>query len=216
MWGIVRVGWSGKRDLNPRLQPWQGCTLPLSYSRSRRRYSTKSRTYESTASWVQSSPWSGLERPSIIPATTRSRDDRAEPPVFHAPVAGVRRVFPHDLGSRYGRRHRTAAAPASARPGCAPQGENWRRPPLPPFAAPAPDAALQLLGLLAAGGAVDRLPRRGRIRRSPTRRSGRRRASYTKGAARRSAITSRSFRSATSGKAAGSRCRTVSIPPPSG
>ena len=24
---------SGKRDLNPRLQPWQGCTLPLSYSR---------------------------------------------------------------------------------------------------------------------------------------------------------------------------------------
>ena len=26
--------WSGKRDLNPRLQPWQGCTLPLSYSRS--------------------------------------------------------------------------------------------------------------------------------------------------------------------------------------
>jgi hypothetical protein len=26
--------WSGKRDLNPRLQPWQGCTLPLSYSRN--------------------------------------------------------------------------------------------------------------------------------------------------------------------------------------
>ncbi len=25
--------WSGRRDLNPRLQPWQGCTLPLSYSR---------------------------------------------------------------------------------------------------------------------------------------------------------------------------------------
>ena len=29
----VIVAWSGKRDLNPRLQPWQGCTLPLSYSR---------------------------------------------------------------------------------------------------------------------------------------------------------------------------------------
>ena len=28
------VGWSGKRDLNPRLRPWQGRTLPLSYSRS--------------------------------------------------------------------------------------------------------------------------------------------------------------------------------------
>ncbi len=26
--------WSGRRDLNPRRQPWQGCTLPLSYSRS--------------------------------------------------------------------------------------------------------------------------------------------------------------------------------------
>ena len=26
---------SGKRDSNPRRQPWQGCTLPLSYSRKR-------------------------------------------------------------------------------------------------------------------------------------------------------------------------------------
>ena len=34
-WGDI-VGlfaWSGKRDLNPRLRPWQGRTLPLSYSR---------------------------------------------------------------------------------------------------------------------------------------------------------------------------------------
>ena len=31
--GTVRKIWSGKRDLNSRLQPWQGCTLPLSYSR---------------------------------------------------------------------------------------------------------------------------------------------------------------------------------------
>src|ERR1051325_7152426 len=28
--------WSGKRDSNPRLRPWQGRTLPLSYSRPRR------------------------------------------------------------------------------------------------------------------------------------------------------------------------------------
>ena len=28
---LCRLLWSGKRDLNPRLQPWQGCTLPLSY-----------------------------------------------------------------------------------------------------------------------------------------------------------------------------------------
>ena len=25
--------WSGKRDSNSRLQPWQGCALPLNYSR---------------------------------------------------------------------------------------------------------------------------------------------------------------------------------------
>ena len=29
-----RIFWSGRRELNPRRQPWQGCTLPLSYSRS--------------------------------------------------------------------------------------------------------------------------------------------------------------------------------------
>ena len=30
----VGGSWSGKRDSNPRLRPWQGRTLPLSYSRS--------------------------------------------------------------------------------------------------------------------------------------------------------------------------------------
>ena len=30
----VHEVWSGRRDLNPRLRPWQGRTLPLSYSRS--------------------------------------------------------------------------------------------------------------------------------------------------------------------------------------
>ena len=33
-WPSRLVVWSGKRDLNPRLRPWQGRTLPLSYSRS--------------------------------------------------------------------------------------------------------------------------------------------------------------------------------------
>ncbi len=32
--------WSGKRDSNPRLRPWQGRTLPLSYSRSAASQST--------------------------------------------------------------------------------------------------------------------------------------------------------------------------------
>src|SRR5262250_664398 len=26
--------WSGRRDSNPRPQPWQGCALPLSYARA--------------------------------------------------------------------------------------------------------------------------------------------------------------------------------------
>ena len=40
-WGMSKgaprarsLNWSGKRDSNPRLRPWQGRTLPLSYSRS--------------------------------------------------------------------------------------------------------------------------------------------------------------------------------------
>ncbi len=33
-WPSRHILWSGKRDLNPRLRPWQGRTLPLSYSRS--------------------------------------------------------------------------------------------------------------------------------------------------------------------------------------
>src|SRR5208283_4884377 len=28
--------WSGRRDSNPRPQPWQGCALPLSYTRIHR------------------------------------------------------------------------------------------------------------------------------------------------------------------------------------
>src|ERR1700689_4206449 len=32
--GWAARNWSGRRDLNPRLRPWQGRTLPLSYSRS--------------------------------------------------------------------------------------------------------------------------------------------------------------------------------------
>ena len=41
----ARGVWSGKRDSNPRLRPWQGRTLPLSYSRPQpgRRYATRPR-----------------------------------------------------------------------------------------------------------------------------------------------------------------------------
>ncbi len=30
----IDKNWSGRRDSNPRPQPWQGCALPLSYARS--------------------------------------------------------------------------------------------------------------------------------------------------------------------------------------
>src|SRR5690348_7837628 len=30
----IPENWSGRRDSNPRPQPWQGCALPLSYARS--------------------------------------------------------------------------------------------------------------------------------------------------------------------------------------
>ena len=30
---VLTLYWSGRRDSNPRLQPWQGCALPLSYAR---------------------------------------------------------------------------------------------------------------------------------------------------------------------------------------
>ncbi len=32
-WTAMALSSSGRRDSNPRRQPWQGCTLPLSYSR---------------------------------------------------------------------------------------------------------------------------------------------------------------------------------------
>src|SRR6516165_9775481 len=33
---FLEENWSGRRDSNPRPQPWQGCALPLSYTRSMR------------------------------------------------------------------------------------------------------------------------------------------------------------------------------------
>src|SRR5690348_12876179 len=30
----IPENWSGRRDSNPRPQPWQGCALPLSYARA--------------------------------------------------------------------------------------------------------------------------------------------------------------------------------------
>ena len=49
--------WSGKRDSNPRLRPWQGRTLPLSYSRPRRFVSVPQR--------IAGSQWADLRGRSV-------------------------------------------------------------------------------------------------------------------------------------------------------
>ena len=47
LYDLSKKLWSGKRDSNPRLRPWQGRTLPLSYSRMPRITNDKRNT------WVQ-------------------------------------------------------------------------------------------------------------------------------------------------------------------
>jgi hypothetical protein len=47
-----KENWSGRRDSNPRPQPWQGCALPLSYTRSRGE-SRKQRVYGRTRRRLQ-------------------------------------------------------------------------------------------------------------------------------------------------------------------
>ena len=52
--------WSGKRDSNSRPQPWQGCALPLSYSRAKGRYCNGGRAPVKHADVLfrqRSSPW---------------------------------------------------------------------------------------------------------------------------------------------------------------
>ena len=47
--------WSGRRDSNPRPQPWQGCALPLSYTRIREKTARRPRrpSYAKTLSPMQ-------------------------------------------------------------------------------------------------------------------------------------------------------------------
>ena|GEM_PF-3778554 len=93
--------WSGKRDSNPRLQPWQGCTLPLSYSRSA---TYISRQNPRACQEEKFRPGSG-ERPGVGPAQGR------------VPGAG-------DLP----RTARSTGAITNPRPGQGSPG-NWSRPP---------------------------------------------------------------------------------------
>ena len=73
--------WSGRRDLNPRLRPWQGRTLPLSYSRSAASIINESKTRGNRAQThfsrctrsVRLSPLRGQNWPAWLAAYRPSR-----------------------------------------------------------------------------------------------------------------------------------------------
>ena len=68
--------WSGRRDLNPRLRPWQGRTLPLSYSRSSshckaltdltQNYHSRSRSAKYSGVWLRACEFAGRALPTIV------------------------------------------------------------------------------------------------------------------------------------------------------
>src|SRR5271167_2108541 len=66
--------WSGRRDLNPRLRPWQGRTLPLSYSRLFSHFTALARllTIHCTRTGTRSSS-GGSSRLATAPALGRKR-----------------------------------------------------------------------------------------------------------------------------------------------
>jgi hypothetical protein len=72
--------WSGKRDSNPRLRPWQGRTLPLSYSRLPDRGSTCS---AAPARLPQNEQWYHSAR---SPGNTTHRRSRAALPLIRGNV----------------------------------------------------------------------------------------------------------------------------------
>ena len=78
--------WSGKRDSNPRLRPWQGRTLPLSYSRSLEllKYHTAGVTFNFDAGrdGVKTVPYRRYRRAghgrTRIPAVDADHDDMSK------------------------------------------------------------------------------------------------------------------------------------------
>src|SRR5262245_55139381 len=80
----VSEGWSGKRDSNPRLRPWQGRTLPLSYSRPRgirrvpQRIQPKQGTHRGSCSIIHtvSARARGSAVPPLRTVSLRAQSDR--------------------------------------------------------------------------------------------------------------------------------------------
>src|SRR5581483_569203 len=62
-WQNERI-WSGRRDLNPRLRPWQGRTLPLSYSRSALKFNRD----PSAALGISAAGSDARQAPQVTPA----------------------------------------------------------------------------------------------------------------------------------------------------
>ena len=75
--------WSGKRDSNPRLRPWQGRTLPLSYSRSR--LSQKGKNTKDTATVQGRQP---NDRTPVAGLKARGTKERADRGSITCPRAG--------------------------------------------------------------------------------------------------------------------------------
>ena len=68
--GVIKE-WSGKRDSNPRLRPWQGRTLPLSYSRVTGRRAPLEAAHHSS-------------RPAIVPQRPSPNQGNASPQARNA------------------------------------------------------------------------------------------------------------------------------------
>ena len=81
-----RLKWSGKRELNPRLRPWQGRTLPLSYSRSLNFPASgnklNSRLLKTSASVWPAGFLSHISRGSVKPHSPDSESKLPPKPIF--------------------------------------------------------------------------------------------------------------------------------------
>ncbi len=105
--------WSGRRDLNPRLRPWQGRTLPLSYSRSGTLIITNARTAgQMPVGWVPHSwpafglGWGITAAPQSIHPAMPSRVLRVHPRgnfIPHIPQRPIQRIL-HPLLQHFDRR----------------------------------------------------------------------------------------------------------------
>ena len=108
--------WSGKRDSNPRLRPWQGRTLPLSYSRPPAHHTSPraSRISSSTSPKRTTS----LQPDATKRLTRRTHSGRESPLCARPPPprsrSSARRTGTDDPSGDAGRGSRWPSTPAAA------------------------------------------------------------------------------------------------------